>query len=125
MKQSINTDNAPKPVGPYNQAIMTCNTLYVSGQLPINPKTGKPEKKDIKHQAKLVMENIRAILNKANMEFSNVVKCSIFIKNMEEFPQINEVYKSYFEADFPARETMAVAGLPLNASIEISCIAIK
>ncbi len=125
MKQAVNTDKAPAPIGPYNQSIMTGSTLYVSGQLPINPETGKLEKKDVKHQTKLVMENIKAILNKAEMEFSHVVKCSIFISDMKNFPQINEVYGSYFDDNFPARETIAVAGLPLGADVEISCIAVK
>ncbi len=125
MKQVIKTDKAPAPIGPYNQAIMTGNTLYVSGQVPINPETGKLEKEDVKHQTKLVMENIKAILDKAEMNFSHIIKCSIFISDMKDFPQINEVYGSYFEDSFPARETIAVKGLPLGADVEISCIAVK
>ncbi len=125
MKQSVNTDKAPEPIGPYNQAVKAGSTIYISGQVPINPKTGKLEKKDIKHQTRLVMENIKAILEKAEMEFSHVVKCSIFISDMKNFPQINEIYGSYFEEDFPARETIAVSGLPLGCDVEISCIAIK
>ncbi len=125
MKQSVNTDKAPEPIGPYNQAVKAGSTLYISGQLPINPQTGKLEKKDLKHQTLLVMENIKAILDKAGMEFSHVVKCSIFISDMKNFPQINEVYGNYFKDEFPARETIAVAGLPLGADVEISCIAIK
>ncbi len=125
MKQVNKTDKSPAPIGPYNQAIMTGNTLYVSGQVPINPATGKLEKEDVKHQTKLVMENIKAILDKAEMNFSHIIKCSIFISDMKDFPQINEVYGSYFEDSFPARETIAVKGLPLGADVEISCIAVK
>ncbi len=125
MKQAIKTDKAPAPIGPYNQAIMTGNTLYVSGQVPINPATGKLEKDDVKHQTKLVMEHIKSILEEAEMNFSHIIKCSIFISDMANFPQINEVYGSYFDETPPARETIAVKGLPLGADVEISCIAVK
>ena len=125
MKQAVNTDQAPEPIGPYNQAVIAGSTMYISGQLPINSESGKLEKKDLKHQTKLVMENIKAILDKAEMEFSHIVKCSIFITDIKKFPQVNEVYGSYFDDDFPARETIEVAGLPLGADVEISCIAMK
>lgn len=125
MKKIINTDKAPAPIGPYNQAILTGNTLYVSGQVPINIETGELEKKDVKHQTHLVMNSIKAILEEAGMDFSNIIKCSIFITDMKNFPHINEVYGSYFVSDFPVRETVAVKGLPLGADVEISCIAVK
>ena len=124
MKKIINTPNAPKPIGPYSQAVMYGNTLYVSGQIPVNPATGKFEP-EIKAQTTQVMENLKAILTEAGMDFSNVVKASIFISDMNNFAQINEVYGSYFTSDFPARETVQVAKLPLAVDVEISVIAIK
>lgn len=124
MKKVINTEKAPKPIGPYNQAVMKNNTLYISGQIPMNPATSELVKGDIKEQTRMVMENLKAILHEAGMDFSNVVKCSIFISDMKDFPLINEVYGTYFKEDPPARETVQVAGLPLNVDVEISCIAI-
>ncbi len=124
MKKIINTEKAPKPIGPYNQAVMKNNTLYVSGQIPMNPATSELVKGDVKEQTRMVMENLKAILHEAGMDFSNVVKCSIFISDMKDFPLINEIYGTYFKEDPPARETVQVAGLPLNVDVEISCIAI-
>jgi 2-iminobutanoate/2-iminopropanoate deaminase len=124
MKKIINTDNAPKPIGPYNQAVMISNTLYVSGQIPLNPLTNQLEKGNIQDQTRQVMENLKAILFEAGLDFSNVVKCSIFITNMGEFAQINEVYGQYFTEDAPARETVQVAALPMGVDVEISCIAV-
>ncbi len=124
MKKIINTAKAPKPIGPYNQAVMTNNTLFVSGQIPMNPATAELVKGDVKEQTRMVMENIKAILKEAGMDFSDVVKCSIFISDMKDFPMINEVYGQYFGDDAPARETVQVAGLPLGVDVEISCIAI-
>jgi 2-iminobutanoate/2-iminopropanoate deaminase len=124
MKKIITTPHAPKPIGPYNQAVYVNNTLYISGQIPVNPISGKIESEDIMVQTKQVMENIGAILKEAGMNFGNVVKTSIFIMEMANFSKINEVYGSYFTADFPARETVQVAKLPLNANVEISVIAI-
>lgn len=124
MKKIVNTDKAPKPIGPYNQSVMANNTLYVSGQIPLNPASGELVKGDIKEQTRRVMENLKAILDEAGMDFSNVVKCSIFIMDMKNFPQINEVYGSYFTEDPPARETVQVAGLPMGVDVEISCIAV-
>ncbi len=123
MKKIINTPKAPAPIGPYNQAIMTNNMLFVSGQIPVNPANGEIAKNDIAAQTKQVMENIKEILKEAGMDLSNIIKCSIFITSMKNFPTINEVYGSYFTDDFPARETIEVAGLPLGVDIEISCIA--
>ncbi len=125
MKKIINTTNAPAPIGPYSQAVLVDNTLYVSGQIPIDPKTNQLVITDIKAETKMVMENLKAILNEAKMDFSDVVKCSIFISNMNDFAQINEVYGSYFSSNFPARETVQVACLPKNVNVEISAIAVK
>lgn len=125
MKKIINTEKAPKPIGPYNQAVMVDNTLYVSGQIPMDPAKAELVKGDIKDQTRQVMENLKAILLEAGMDFNNVVKCSIFISDMKNFPQINEVYGSYLSGDFPARETVQVAGLPLAVDVEISCVAVK
>lgn len=123
MKKIIQTKKAAQPVGPYNQAIQTGNLLFVSGQIPLNPATGELVKGDVKEQTRMVMENLKAILHEAGMSFSNVVKCSIFITNMMDFPKINEVYASYFQEDPPARETVQVGALPKFVDVEISCIA--
>ncbi|MGB0888080.1 MAG: RidA family protein [Vicingaceae bacterium] len=125
MKKIINTPNAPAPIGPYNQAVLAGNTLYTSGQIAINPKTNELEIDNIKSETKLVMENLKAVLIEAGMDFSNVIKCSIFISDMGNFAQINEVYGTYFTADYPARETVEVACLPKNVNVEISAIAVK
>ena len=125
MKKIIETPNAPAPIGPYSQAVLYDNTLYTSGQIPINPITNKLEMEDIKSETKLVMENLKAILIEAEMDFSNVIKCSIFISNMNNFAEINEVYGTYFSSDFPARETVEVACLPKNVNVEISAVAVK
>jgi len=125
MKKIINTPNAPAPIGPYSQAVMVGGTLYTSGQIAINPTTNKLEIDDIKSETKLVMENLKAVLTEAGMGFSNIIKCSIFISDMNNFAQINEVYGTYFSTDFPARETVEVACLPKNVNVEISAIAVK
>ena len=125
MKKIIFTPNAPKPIGPYSQAILNNNTLYVSGQIPVNPATGKIDEPDIQSQTKQVMENIRAILNEANMDFPDVLKTSIFITDIKNFPLVNEIYASYFSEQPPARETIQVCKLPMNADVEISLIAGK
>ena len=125
MKKIINTPNAPAPIGPYSQAVMVGNTLYTSGQIAINPATNELELDDIKSETKLVMENLKALLSEAQMDFSNVIKCSIFISDMNNFSQINEVYGTYFTSDFPARETVEVVCLPKNVNVEISAIAVK
>lgn len=125
-KQIIFTKNAPAPIGPYNQAILLDNTLYVSGQIPIDPKTGSLIQGDITTQTELVMKNLKAVLKAADMNFDQVVKCSIFISNMDQFSQINEVYGRFFNEDTaPARETVQVSRLPKDVDIEISLIAIK
>jgi 2-iminobutanoate/2-iminopropanoate deaminase len=125
MKKIITTQYAPMPIGPYNQGVLSGNTLYTSGQIAINPETGELEIDDIKSETKLVMENLRAVLLEANMDFENIVKCSIFISDMNNFTQINEVYGTYFTSDYPARETVEVACLPKNVNVEISAIAVK
>ncbi|SFZ91816.1 2-iminobutanoate/2-iminopropanoate deaminase [Flaviramulus basaltis] len=126
MKKIITTPNAPAPIGPYNQAVLSGNTLYTSGQIAFNPKTNELVLDDIKTETKQVMENLKAVLDAASMTFSNVVKSSIFISNMDDFALINEVYGSYFdEANAPARETVQVARLPKNVNVEISMIAVK
>jgi 2-iminobutanoate/2-iminopropanoate deaminase len=125
MKKIINTKNAPAPIGPYSQAVMVDNTLYTSGQIAINPVTNELEIDEIKAETKLVMENLKAVLVGAGMDFSNVIKCSIFISDMNNFAQINEVYGNYFTNNFPARETVEVACLPKSVNVEISAIAVK
>ena len=123
MKQIIKTLDAAQPVGPYNQAVKVNNMLYVSGQIPLDPKTGELVKGDVQEQTRMVMENMGAILKAAGMDFSNVIKCNIFITDMNEFPKLNEVYGSYFKEDPPARETIQVGALPKFVDVEISCIA--
>ena len=126
MKKIITTTNAPAPIGPYNQAVLTGYTLYISGQIPIDPKTGNLIEGDIKAETKQSMENLKAILTEAGMTFENVVKSCIFVNDMHQFSEINEVYGSYFNADTaPARETVEVANLPKFVNVEISMIAVK
>ncbi len=124
-KTIINTKMAPAPIGPYNQAVLTGNMLFISGQICIDPATGELKNKDIQEETHQVMHNLKVILNEAAMDFSNVVKTSIFIMDMHQFGAINEVYGKYFEKDFPARETVQVAALPKFVNVEISMIAIK
>lgn len=124
-KQVINTSGAPAPIGPYNQAIKAGSTLFISGQIALNPETGQIEKEDITTETHRVMQNLRAILTEAEMDFSDVVKTTIFIMDMNDFSLINEVYGKYFSGYFPARETVQVAALPKGVNVEISMIAIK
>ena len=126
MKQIIVTKGAPEPIGPYSQAILHGNTLYVSGQIAIDPELGNLVTKDIESETRRVMKNLGAVLAEAKMDFSNVVKCTIFIKDMDDFKKINKVYGSFFDpVTAPARETVEVARLPKDVSVEISCIAVK
>jgi 2-iminobutanoate/2-iminopropanoate deaminase len=125
MKKVINTSNAPAPIGPYSQAVAAGGFVFVSGQIPSDPTTGEIVSSDIKAEAKQVMENIKAILTEAGLNFSNIVKTSIFLTDMGNFAQVNEVYGSYFTDQFPARETVQVAALPKNVNVEISVIAIN
>lgn len=126
MKKIIKTPKAPAPIGPYNQAVLIKDTLYISGQIPIDPATGELVEGDIQKETRQSMENLKAILEEAGMNFENVIKSSIFIKDMNQFALINEVYGSYFdEATAPARETVEVANLPKFVNVEISMIAVK
>ena len=126
MKKIITTSKAPAPIGPYNQAILSGNTLYTSGQIAFNPKTGELVLDNIKIETKQVMENMKAVLDAAEMDFNNVVKVSIFISDMNNFSEINEIYGSYFDdANAPARETVQVARLPKDVNVEISMTAVK
>ena len=126
MKKIITTTNAPAPIGPYSQAVLSGNTLYTSGQIALHPETGELVLDDIKTETKQVMENMKAVLEAAGMTFENVVKTSIFISDMNDFSEINVVYGSYFDnTNAPARETVEVARLPKDVNVEISMVAIK
>lgn len=124
-KQIIVSKDAPAPIGPYNQAILTGNLLFISGQICIDQATGELKNKDVQEETHQVMKNLRFILQNAGMSFSNVVKTSIFITDMGRFSEINEAYGKYFEGDFPTRETVQVAALPKMVNVEISMIAAK
>jgi 2-iminobutanoate/2-iminopropanoate deaminase len=125
MKHIINTAAAPAPIGPYSQAVAAGDFVFVSGQVAINPANGELVMDDIKTETRQVMENIKAILDEAGLGFGNIVKTSIFLKDMQNFAQVNEVYGTYFTEAFPARETIQVAGLPKNVNVEISVTAFK
>ncbi|MDC6366815.1 MULTISPECIES: RidA family protein [Flavobacteriaceae] len=126
MKRVINTPNAPAPIGPYNQAVFSGETLYISGQIPMNPETGELIKGDLQKETMQSMENLRAILEEAGLSFEHVVKASIFITDMNAFGMVNEVYASYFDPNTaPARETIEVANLPMFVNVEISMVAVK
>ncbi|WP_396165093.1 RidA family protein [Flavobacterium sp.] len=126
MKKIIFTEKAPAPIGPYNQAVLVGNMLYTSGQIAINPLTNELVLENIETEAKQVMENLKAVLEAAEMTFENVIKVSIFISDMNNFSKINTIYGAYFnEATAPARETVQVAGLPKNVNVEISAIAVR
>lgn len=126
MKKIIFTDKAPAPIGPYSQAVLTGNTLYTSGQIALHPQTGELVTGDIETETKQVMENMKAVLEAADMNFENVIKATIFISDMNDFAAINTVYGSYLnEKTAPARETVQVAKLPKNVNVEISMIAVK
>ena len=125
MKKVITTINAPAAIGPYSQAILSNNTLYCSGQIAINPATGNLVMDNITAETNQVMQNILAVLTAAEMDFSNVVKCSIFMKNMNDYAAINEVYAKSFGENPPAREAVQVSVLPKNVNVEISVISVK
>lgn len=124
-KRAISIPGAPAPIGPYSQAILANDTLYVSGQIPLNPSTGELVSESIEASTTQVMENLKALLDEAGMSFENVVKCSIFLKDLGNFNLVNDVYASYFTSTPPARETVEVARLPKDVQVEISCIAIR
>lgn len=121
----INTKDAPAPIGPYNQAIFAGETLYISGQICIDPISGNLKNKDVQEETHQVMQNLKAILLEAKLGFNHVVKTTIFITDMNRFAEINEVYGKYFDGDFPARETVQVSALPKFVNVEISMIAVK
>lgn len=123
MKKIINIPGAPIPIGPYSQALLVNDILYVSGQIPINPLNGQMVQGDISLHTTQVLENISALLKEAGMNFSNVVKTSIFLADMNDFIAVNQIYSSYFTSEFPARETVQAARLPRDSKIEISVIA--
>ncbi|NBU81331.1 MAG: RidA family protein [Flavobacteriaceae bacterium] len=126
MKKIIFTDKAPDPIGPYSQAVLVGNILYTSGQIALNPKTKELILEDIEAETKQVMDNLKAVLDAADMTFENVVKVTIFIINMEDFSRINSVYSTFFDkATAPARETVQVCALPKGVNVEISMIAVK
>lgn len=125
MKKIINTANAPAPIGPYSQAVMTGDMLFISGQVALVPGTGELANAGIAEETTQVMKNLQAILTEAGMDFSHIIKTTIFLSDMALFGAVNEIYGSYFTADFPARETVAVKGLPKNVNVEISMIASK
>lgn len=123
--QIIFTSEAPAPIGPYSQAVLAGNTLYVSGQIALDPDTGELINENITEETHAVMKNMEAVLRAAGFGFSDVVKCTIFIREMGQFSVINEAYGQYFKSNPPARETVEVSRLPKNVSVEISCIAVK
>ena len=124
-KRIINTQGAPAPIGPYNQAVLVDGTLYISGQICMDPATGELKNSSLQEEVHQSMQNLKAILAAAGMGFNNVVKTTIFIMDMHRFGEINEVYGQYFESDFPARETVQVAALPKFVNVEISMIAVQ
>lgn len=125
MKQIIQTKKAPSAIGPYSQAVLINGTLFTSGQIAINPETSELEIDNLNHEMHLVMKNLKAVLNESGMDFSNVVKTSIFLKSMGDFSEINDIYASYFSSNYPARETVEVSKLPKDVNVEISMIAFK
>ncbi|MGZ8557758.1 MAG: RidA family protein [Chitinophagaceae bacterium] len=124
-KRIIKTTSSPAPIGPYNQAVLAGDTLFISGQICIDPATGELKKKDVREETHQVMHNLKAILIAAGMGFNHVVKTTIFITDMKQFGEINEIYGKYFEGDFPARETVEVSALPKFVNVEISMIAVR
>lgn len=124
-KKIINTKNAPLPIGPYNQAVEANGTLYIAGQVCIDPATGDLKNKDLQEETHQVMHNLKAILQEAGMSFNNVVKTTIFLIDMNRFGEVNEIYGKYFDGSFPARETVQVSALPKFVNVEISMIAAR
>jgi 2-iminobutanoate/2-iminopropanoate deaminase len=125
MKQIINTANAPAPIGPYSQAVMANGFLFLSGQIAINPATGELNQRSIKEETNQVMRNINAVLMEAGYGFEHIVKITIFLSDMGLFTEVNDIFASYFQKEFPARETVAVKGLPKGVNVEISATAYK
>lgn len=125
MSKVISIPNAPAPIGPYSQAVLKNDTLFVSGQIPLDPRTGELQLESIQQAAKQVMENVKVLVETAGFKMTDVVKCSIFLKSLNDFVEVNEVYATYFKVDPPARETVEVSKLPLDVPVEISCIAMR
>ncbi|NBU92305.1 MAG: RidA family protein [Flavobacteriia bacterium] len=125
MKKALHNPKAPAPIGPYSPAILVGNQLFISGQIPVNPTSGELESSSIESATEQVMKNLEALLHAAHFAWSDVVKCSIFLKDFNDFQRMNAVYGSYFTENPPARETVQVSRLPMDAIIEISCIALK
>ena len=125
MKTIIDTNNAPAPIGPYSQTVAAGNFVFISGQVALNPHSGELVMDNIEAETTQVMQNIESILTEAGLDFDHIVKTSIFLKDMQDFAKVNEVYGKYFKDQFPARETIQVAGLPNNVNVEISVIAVK
>lgn len=125
MKKQISIKGAPAPIAPYSQAVLAESTLYVSGQIPVNPASGELIVDTIENATSQVMSNIQNLLNEAGMDFSNVVKCTCFLKDLNDFERMNKIYGSYFKEIPPARECVQVARLPKDVPVEISCIAVK
>jgi 2-iminobutanoate/2-iminopropanoate deaminase len=124
-KKIVNTKDAPAPIGPYSQAVSANGFLFISGQVAINPSTGNVEAGNVKEETQQVMNNLAAILKSAGLNFAHVVKTTIFLSDMSLFATVNEIYGSFFSSDFPARETVAVKGLPKNVNVEIGMIAVQ
>ena len=124
-KEIINTSHAPAPIGPYSQAVRSGNTLYLSGQVCIDPATGNLRNKDVPEETEQVMKNLQAVLKEAGMDFTHVVKTTIFLTDMNRFAEVNAVYGKYFQSSFPARETVQVSALPKFVNVEISMIAVQ
>jgi 2-iminobutanoate/2-iminopropanoate deaminase len=125
MKKIIETPHAPAPIGPYSQAVQVGDTVYISGQIAIDPTTGEMNMADLETEAHQVMKNLGAVLEAAGMSYANIAKTSIFLKSMGDFARVNAVYGSYFTGQYPARETVEVAGLPKGVNVEISVIAVQ
>lgn len=125
MKKTFQIKGAPAPIGPYSQAVEKAGTLFISGQIPLNPMTGELVNSGITDEAHQVMKNLEALLSEADYTWRDVMKCSIFLKDLNDFNAVNEVYASYFSSDFPARECVEVSKLPKDVNVEISLIAIK
>ena len=123
MKKIIHTHNAPDAIGPYSQAVVHNNILYCSGQIGLDPETSEFAGDDVESQAKQVMENLKAVLEEAGSSFDKVIKCGIYLDDMDNFAAVNEIYGSYFGSEPPARETVAVKTLPKNCKVEVGCTA--
>lgn len=124
-REVVFSENAPTPIGPYSQAIRVGNTVYCSGQIAIDPATGEQVRGNIEEETRLVLKNLRAVLNEAGMDSSHVVKATIFLANMDDYQLVNRIYAEFFSTSKPARETVQVARLPRDAGVEISCIAVR